>query len=93
MFVLKKIGPVVIGTSTHRFLVGEKLTEDQIEFFKKSRQFEELFKAGIIGERVSGNEPVRQSESGQQKDSDDIAGVDTGSDSDQPAGSKRSGKR
>lgn len=92
MFVLKNIGPVIIGGRTHRFRVGEKLSDEQCEYFKKTKQIEALKTSGIIGDRKQ-DESLRSSQSGQSGDSDEIGRNVPGDDSNESSDSKRGNKR
>lgn len=89
MFVLKKIGPVRIGTQLHRFLIGDKLPDVIKEHFKKTRQLESLKEAGVIGDKV--DESIRPSESRQPGHSNETGRLELGDDSKERSGDSKPG--
>ena len=91
MFVLKNIGPVKIGYDIHRFSIGKELTKHQIKYFKKKNEYEELFKAGIIGDKKP-DESIRSSANGQPGNIDEAGRSESGNDDSQQSESKRGNK-
>lgn len=87
MFVRQNIGPVVIGKNTHRFIIGEKLSKTVEDYFRKTKQFEDLFKNGVIGDELIRSEP-----SGQPGNPDTDGRVESIDDDNKSIGSKRNNK-
>jgi len=48
MIVKKSIGAVKIGNLSHRLTVGKKVPQNVLDYWKKTKQLEELKKIGAI---------------------------------------------
>lgn len=68
MIVKKTIGAVKVGNLVSRLTVGKEVPKDVLDFWKKTKQFDELLKNGSIVEseklekKMVKNEPIRQTE-------------------------------
>lgn len=63
MIVMKPIGAVKIGNLVSRLTVGKPVPKNVLDYWKKTKQIEELKKAGIISDAGSGNESETKSKS------------------------------
>lgn len=70
MIVKKPIGAIKIGNLSNRLTVGKPVPANVLEYWKKTKQYEALFKNGTIGE------PEKQEKS-ESKKAENVKGNDS----------------